>query len=86
MPKALSCLLSAGTAAKVVPRSEDGREVVAANRLNKDRIVVLHGHLRERIGVRGGSMSTHTHICTNHYKGYGMLHQRDVRKGSDLQR
>jgi len=40
-----------------------------------------------RVRVRGGGVvCSHTHICTNHYKGYGMLHQRDVRKGSDLQR
>jgi hypothetical protein len=41
---------------------------------------------RVRVSVRGGELCPHTHICTNHYKGYGMLHQRDVRKGSDLQR
>ena len=39
-----------------------------------------------RVRVRVREVCPHTHICTNHYKGYGMLHQRDVRKGSDLQR
>jgi hypothetical protein len=42
--------------------------------------------VRIRVRVRVREVCPHTHICTNHYKGYGMLHQRDVRKGSDLQR
>ena len=35
--------------------------------------------VRVRVRVKGGGVCPHTHICTNHYKGYGMLYQRDVR-------
>ena len=55
------------------------------------RLWALSWPVRVRVTVRvwvrvWGGVCPHTHICTNHYKGYGMLHQRDVRKGSDLQR